>query len=284
MDADVPLRPPGGAGLWVRPYRAGDHAVVVALVDGDWLPGQHPVGLQFPPPGLERLQEPEILVACAAGGQVAGVVCIGVRPADGAGLIVQLHGWGDFEVIAVLVAAARSRLGGRTLYAFTGPATATGIPGLPIEHRPTTARVLIAAGFTPACAQRYFLRDLTTPPGPPWPLPGYPPAQVTTITGPPGWLLKLTGPDGHHTATAILRAPTQQTADMAVLWQLTVRHTHRRQGLATHLLTHCLHHAALHGAEHLTADTPDGDIPATRLLTSTGFLPLDTLTVYHRPP
>ncbi|MZE52742.1 GNAT family N-acetyltransferase, partial [Streptomyces sp. SID5770] len=126
-----------------------------------------------------------------------------------------------------------------------------------------------------------FLRDLTlTPPAPP----EYPLAEVTPITDPPGWLLKLTDTDGRHLATAILRAPTPETAGMAVLWQLAVRHSHRRQGLATHLLGQCLHHAALHGARHFTADAPDGDLPATRLLTNAGFLPLATLTIYQRRP
>ncbi|MFD3535995.1 GNAT family N-acetyltransferase [Streptomyces sp. NPDC058664] len=280
MEADVPVRPPDGARLILRPYRAEDHAAVVALVDCDWLPGQHPAELQFPPPGLKQLREAEILVVCDTGGQVAGMVGVGVRPADGAGLIVQLHGWGDFEVIAALLAAARAQLGRRTLYAFTGPATATDIPGLPVEHRPTTARALIRAGFTPASAQRYFLRDLTTPPTPP----DYPLASITPVIDPPGWLLKLTDTDGRHMATAILRAPTPETADMAVLWQLTVRHAYRRQGIATHLLGQCLHQAAQHGAQYLTADAPDGDVPATRLLTGAGFLPLDTLTVYQRRP
>ncbi|MGW8358939.1 GNAT family N-acetyltransferase [Streptomyces wedmorensis] len=281
MEADVPVRSPGGRRLTVRPYDAGDHAAVVALIDCDWLPGQYPAALQFPPPALQQLREAEVLVMCDTGGEAAGMVCVGVRPADGAGLIVQLHGWGNFEVIAALLAAARARLGLRPLYAFTGPATATGIPGLPVEHRTVTARALTAAGFTPATAQRYFLRDLTTPPPAP---PHYPLAHVTVIPDPPGWLLKLTDTDGRHTATAILRAPTPETAGMAVLWQLAVRHSHRRQHIATHLLGQCLHHAALHGARHLTADAPDGDLPATRLLTSAGFLPLDTLTVYQRRP
>ncbi|MZE55894.1 hypothetical protein GTY86_32385, partial [Streptomyces sp. SID5770] len=117
MEADVPVRPPDGRRLTVRPYRAEDHAAVVALVDCDWLPGQHPAALQFPPSALQQLQEPEILVVCDTGGDVAGVACVGVRPADGAGLIVQLHGWGDFEVIAALLAAARAQLGRRMLYA-----------------------------------------------------------------------------------------------------------------------------------------------------------------------
>ncbi|MCX5233273.1 GNAT family N-acetyltransferase [Streptomyces sp. NBC_00233] len=279
MEADGSVRSLDGGRLAVRPYNTGDHAVVVSLIDCDWLAGQHPAGLQFPPQALKQLHEAEILVVCDSGGDVAGVVSFGVRPADGAGLIVQLHGWGNFEAIAALLAAARAQLGQRTLYAFTGPATATGIPGLPVEHRSVTARALIAAGFSPASAQRYFLRDLTTtPPAPPH----YPLANVTIITDPPGWLLKLNDIRGRHTATAILRAPTPETADMAVLWQLAVRHSHRRQGIATHLLGQCLHHAVQHGAHHLTADAPDGDMPATRLLAGAGFLPLDTLTIYRR--
>ncbi|MET7728911.1 GNAT family N-acetyltransferase, partial [Streptomyces mirabilis] len=59
---------------------------------------------------------------------------------------------------------------------------------------------------------------------------------------------------------------------------------HRHRGVGTRLLNQCLHHAHTHGAAHLTADVPDGDIAAARLLAKTGFLAVDTLTVYHRRP
>ncbi|MFF3404114.1 hypothetical protein ACFYW6_37255, partial [Streptomyces sp. NPDC002659] len=167
---NVPIKLPGQqGGLTARPMTADDQDVVAALIDADWLPGRLPA--------RERTPEPdgETFVVIDAPGRVAGVVCCRVRPADEAGLIVWLHGREDFGVMAALVALARARLGRRLLYACTGPATATGIPGLPVEHRPTTARALTAAGFSPASAQRYFLRDLTTaPPAPP----GYPLADV----------------------------------------------------------------------------------------------------------
>ncbi|MFE2471206.1 hypothetical protein [Streptomyces mirabilis] len=54
--------------------------------------------------------------------------------------------------------------------------------------------------------------------------------------------------------------------------------------MGTHLLGQCLHHARTHGAGHLTADVPEGDVPAARLLATAGLLPVDTLTVYHRRP
>ncbi|WP_406053448.1 GNAT family N-acetyltransferase [Streptomyces sp. NBC_01077] len=279
MDVNMPVRLRDGSGLTVRPMSPDDHAAVVSLIDTDWLPGQHHPSRQFPLKPAKRLREAEILVVCNVHGEVAGVVDVGVRLADGAGLIVQLHGREDFEIVTALLTVARAHLGQRTLYACTGPATATGIPGLPVEHRAVTARALTAAGFSPASAQRYFLRDLTTaPPAPP----ECPLADVTPIADPPGWQLELTDTDGRHIATAILRAPTPETADMAVLWQLTVRHPNRRQGIATRLLSQCLRHAAQHGAHHLTADAPDGDIPAAHLLAGAGFLALDTLTVYQR--
>ncbi|MGI5380862.1 GNAT family N-acetyltransferase [Streptomyces sp. CA-251387] len=280
MDVNAPIWLQDESGLIARPMAPDDDTAVRQLMDTDWLPGQRPAH-SIPLTPDARLRENETLVVCNAQGEAAGAVCVGVRPADEAGLIVWLHGREDFSVISALLALARAHLGHRPLYAFTGPATATGIPGLPIKHRPVTERALTAAGFVPTSAQRYFLRDLVTPPPVP---PEYPLADVTPIADPPGWQLELTDTDNRHIATAILRAPTPDTADMAVVWQLSVRHSHRCLGVGTRLLAQCLHHAANHGAHHLTADAPDGDIPAARLLTSAGFLPLDTLTVYRRRP
>ncbi|MET8509805.1 GNAT family N-acetyltransferase [Streptomyces sp. NPDC004787] len=279
MDSDAPGRVLEGTGLTARPYNSDDYAAVVSAIESDWLPGQHPAEFQFPPQALKKLHDAEILVLCDVHGDVAGVVSIGVRPADGAGLIVQLHGRENPEVVTALLALARSHLAQRTLHAFTGPATATGIYGLPVEHRTVTARALTEAGFLPVSAQRYFLRDLNTFPAP---QPQHPLADVTTITRPPGWMLRLTGTDGRHIATAIMRAPTSETAGMAVLWQLTVSPSHRRQGVATRLLQQCLHQAAQHGAHYFTADARDGETAAACLLTRAGFFPLDTLTVFRR--
>lgn len=266
---------PQGEPPTARAMTADDESAVASLIDADRLPGQLAA--------RERSLEPdgETLVVVGRQGLLAGVVCCRVRPSDGAGLIMWLHGREDFDVVAALIALARAHLGRRPLYACTGPATATGIPGLAIDHRPESARALTRAGFSPVSAQRYFLRDLTTAP----PVaPTYPLADVTPVTSPPGWLLKLNDTDGSHMATAILRAPTPQTADMAVLWQLNVRAVYRRKGVATHLLAQSLHQVAAHGAHHITADASDDDLPAARLLATAGFMPLDTLTVYHRRP
>uniref|UniRef100_UPI003F491768 GNAT family N-acetyltransferase n=1 Tax=Streptomyces sp. CA-141956 TaxID=3240051 RepID=UPI003F491768 len=197
------------------------------------------------------------------------------------GLIVWLHGREQFEVIAALIAVARAQLGDRLLYACTGPATASGIPGLPTGHRPVTARALTAAGFTPASTQRYFLRSLAhTPPAPP----AYPLADVTPLPGFSGWHLELTGTDGRLLADATVLAPAPATAHMAVLSQLAVRPGQRRRGIGSHLLAQCLHRAHTHDAGHLTAATSEGNTAATRLLASAGFLLPDTLTVYRHHP
>ncbi|MFF8848115.1 hypothetical protein ACF08N_36440 [Streptomyces sp. NPDC015127] len=133
---------------------------------------------------------------------MAGAVRCQGEAADDAGLIVGPHGREDFEVIAALIALARARMGGRLLYACTGPVTASGIPRLSVQHRAVTARALTAAGSTPASTQRYFLRNLTsTPPS----QPAYPLADVTAVTSPPGWQLEIVDTDGRHLATAILQ-------------------------------------------------------------------------------
>ncbi|WP_405576303.1 GNAT family N-acetyltransferase [Streptomyces sp. NBC_01092] len=278
MDAPIRL-PDGTSGLTARPMDPEDTSALLELIDADELPGRHLARetLASTATGLHRAG---ILVVCDQHGRVVGAVRCGLRAADGAGLIVWLHGHEEFETVAALIALAQAHLGSRPLYACTGPATATGIPGLPVQHRKTTARALTAAGFTPTHAQQYFQHDLTTPPV----APEYPLADVTPVADPPGWQLELTGTNGRHIATAILRAPAPNTAGMAVLWQLVVRTEHRRRGIGTHLLDQCLHHAHAHGADRLAADVPEGDIPAAQLLAKAGFRPVDTLTVYHRRP
>ncbi|MFI8294075.1 GNAT family N-acetyltransferase [Streptomyces sp. NPDC085614] len=275
---NVPIEPVAKkGGLTARPMIPGDQPAVLALIDADRLLGQHPAREILTRSG-ESPRETEILVVCDEHGRVAGAVRCRVRPADGAGLIVWLHGREDFEVIAALIALARARLGHRTVYACTSPATATDIPGLPVEHRAVTARALAAAGFSPASARQYFQRDLeTAPPA----APAYPLADVTPLTGPPGWRLELTCIEGRHLATATLLAPTPATAHMAVLSELSVRRGQRRRGIGSHLLGQILHHAHDHGARHLTATIPEGDIAAARLLAGAAFLPVDTLTLYH---
>ncbi|MEU1408320.1 GNAT family N-acetyltransferase [Streptomyces sp. NPDC005728] len=276
---DVPTRPPARTSeLTARPMTRADTSAVLELIDADQLPGRSPAGETLTSIGT-GLHQVSTLVVCDQHGRVVGAVRHGLRATDAAGLIVWLHGHEESEAVAALIALSRARLGSRPMYACTGPATATGIPGLPVRHRKATAQALTAAGFTPSRAQWYFLRDLSVPP----PTPEYPLAEITTVGDPLGWQLEVTDAGGHHIATAILRAPTPDTADMAVLWQLTVRTEHRRRGIGTHLLGQCLHLAHVHGAPRLTADVPGSDVPAARLLAKAGFLPVDALTVYHCP-
>ncbi|WSV36250.1 hypothetical protein OG462_43235 [Streptomyces sp. NBC_01077] len=70
---------------------------------------------------------------------------------------------------------------------------------------------------------------------------------------------------------------------MAVLSQLSARSGQRRRAIGSHLLAQTLDQAHAHGARHLTADIPEGHT-AARLLASTAFLPVDTLTVHHHRP
>ncbi|MFJ2061290.1 GNAT family N-acetyltransferase [Streptomyces sp. NPDC087908] len=156
-------------------------------------------------------------------------------------------------MIAALIALAQARLGDRELYAYTGPATATCVPGLPAGRRPFTAGALTAAGCTQTAAQRYFLRDLAgTPPAPPT----YPLADVTALTNPGGWRLEPTGTDGQAHARATLLGPTSATAGIAVLSELTVQPGKRRRGIGSHLLAQCLRRARAGGSSHITALFP----------------------------
>ncbi|MFB7867912.1 GNAT family N-acetyltransferase [Streptomyces sp. NPDC056069] len=250
------------------------------LIDTGRMPGGRPAWEILMPE--EAPGGSGVFVVCDERGEVAGAVRCAVRPADGAGLIVWLHSREDLEVTAALIALAGAHLADRpVLYACTGPATATGIPGLPVTHRPVTAWALAAAGFMPASAQRYFLRDLADPALPP---PAYPLAEVTSLTRPPGWRLNLTDAAGRPLADATLHTPTPATGHMALLAALTVRPGQRRRGIGSHLLAQALHHAHTQGASRITTTVPGDDTAAARLLEGAGFLLLDTLTVYRRHP
>lgn len=209
------------------------------------------------------------------------MICYALRGHDRSGIILWAHGREDFTTMAVLLAWARARLGpDRTWYAFPGtPATATGIEGLPVRHRPATARVLASTGFAPIATRTWWHRPLTTT----QPAPAASPlATVSPAREADGWRLILTGTDGTPIGEALLEMFGRRTAH---LHRLTIHQGHRSHGPGSRLLAQCLTHAAHHGATHITTttDTTDPHDPAHRLLTSAGFTPADTLTVHQRP-
>ncbi|MFE0654064.1 GNAT family N-acetyltransferase [Streptomyces sp. NPDC059534] len=262
-----------------RRYAHADQDAVLALLQADRLPGLPPAApflLDQPPsgPGAD-LTETFLLLGPA--GRAVGAVRCGVRPGDDAGMIWWLHGGEDFGVIASLLALARAHLGERRpLYAFGASPDPAGLPGLPVRHRPVTVRALQAAGFVPDDATWYFRRLVTVPRRPP----GYPLAEVTALSDPPGWRLKMTDTGGRLLATAVLHAPGDGTAALA---RLAVHPTHQGRDTGERLLAQCLHLAAGHHATDVTARTNAGDHTAARLLAAAGFALIDTPTVYHHP-
>ncbi|WP_369199040.1 GNAT family N-acetyltransferase [Streptomyces djakartensis] len=209
---------------------------MLALIRADRLPGQ-PVADMHLLTGQTRdgLAEVTTLVVSDASGQITGVVQCAVRTSDEAGLIGWLHAHEDFDTLAVLIAAARARLGPvRVVYAGTGPAQppdtlASVLPGIAERQRPATTRALRAAGFTPASSRRCFHHPLT--PAPARPL--FPLAQMRPLTDPPGLQLTLTETDGSALATALLHTHDH---DHWQLWHLAVRADRRHRGIGSHLL------------------------------------------------
>ncbi|MER7578080.1 GNAT family N-acetyltransferase [Streptomyces sp. NPDC126514] len=263
---------------------AADQPSVLALVAADRLPGQPaPDPLLVSGPARNGLAETATLVLTDGAGQIHGTVHVALRSHDHAGLIGWLHAREDFEALAVLIAAARARLGPvRMLYAGTGPTqpyeTAThALPGIAEHHRATTTRALRAAGFTPATSRLYLHRPLMPSPA----QPHFPLAEVRPLTDPPGAQLTLLETDGSALATAVLHSSDD---DHWLLWHLAVRADHRHRGIGSNLLAQCVHIAHLNGATSLIAHTDKDDHASVGLLTHAGFTTIDTLTIHHRRP
>jgi ribosomal protein S18 acetylase RimI-like enzyme len=269
--------PRSGGRLSVRAYTDADLPAVRQLVAADRLPGEPTAPGHLP--GVPA--SGEVFTLIGSGGQARGVACVSVRRCDGAGLVHWLHAGEDLDAVAVLLAFARAELGRRTLHAFTAPATTTGVPGLPMRHRPATARALTAAGFTPATAQEYLLRDLDdlSPVVPDDPI-----ADVTALEDCRGWRLVVPGRGTTGVvASALLSRPNPATG-MAVLWHLAVHPQHRHRHIGRRLLAQCLNAAATGGARYFAAFTDPDEENAMRLLTAQDFDHVDTLAVYHRRP
>ncbi|MGI5380640.1 GNAT family N-acetyltransferase [Streptomyces sp. CA-251387] len=271
------LDPGSGGRFSVRVSTDADLPAVRRLVAADRLPGEPPLPDHLP----EVPTAGKVFTLTGTDGQAHGVACLSVRRSDDAGLVHWLHAGEDLDAVAALLAFARAELGRRTLHAFTAPATATRVPGLPMRHRPATARALTAAGFTLATAQEYLLRDLNDPkPAAPDDLI----AHVTPLEDFRGWRLVVPGPGTTGVvASAVLSCP-HPTSGMAVLWHLAVHPEHRHHGIGHRLLAQSLNLAAASSARYLAAFTDPDEESAMRLLAAQDFDHVDTLAVHHRRP
>lgn len=271
-------------GMRVRAMETADQPSVLALIAADRLPGQPaPDPLLVSGPARNGLAETATLVLTDGAGQIHGAVHVALRSHDHAGLIGWLHAQENFEAVAVLIAAARARLGPvRMLYGGTGPTqppeVAThALPGIAEHHHAATTRALRAAGFTPATSRLYLHHPLTPTPA----QSHFPLAEVRPLTDPPGVQLTLLETDGSPLATAVLHSSDD---GHWLLRYLAVRAGYRHRGIGSNLLAQCLQIAHLRGATSLIAHTDEDDHASARLLTHAGFAAVDTLTIHHRRP
>ncbi|WP_435279704.1 GNAT family N-acetyltransferase [Streptomyces sp. 1222.5] len=258
----------------IRPYKMTDFAAVRVLFIDDVLAGE-----PTPPCVVveHALLQGEVFLLTSHSGQVRGAICLSVRRADNVGLIHWLHARENPDVVAALLAFARNHLKTRKLCAFTAQATRAGVPGLPVAHRPSTARALGASGFAPSAAQCYLLRDLTDLPS------GThgPTVKVTSLSDFPGWRLAVVDVGRRAIASALLSQPDPQSGT-ATLWHLTVYGAYRGRGIGHNLLMQCLHVAAAARARRTAIYIDPHDEQLARFLSAHDFDLVDNLIVYQR--
>ncbi|MFI0218244.1 GNAT family N-acetyltransferase [Streptomyces lydicus] len=199
-------------------------------------------------------------------------------------MLLWLHAREDFDVVAVMIRHVLDALGPCRVYAFEiASALTLGMEGLPVGHRPSTARALVEAGFTGRDLWRYMWAST--------PLAELPHADnytVSTCDEPPGQRLEFR--DGKElVAEAVIGQPQ---AGIGVLWWISVAPTARRRGLGLALLGSSLDQLAGLGAEqvilYVDDDAPPGDpdrdrTAANRMYDRAGFLQVDRLHSYSRP-
>ncbi|MGA5703911.1 GNAT family N-acetyltransferase [Peterkaempfera bronchialis] len=279
----------------VRPCTAEDHGAVLALVDADRLPGQPVCTAEMLHAALSRtavletgwwseIEPPRTDVLLGAEGQVTGVVCWSVRPRDGAGIVLWLHGREHPGTVRHLVDHALASLGEhRPAHAFASASPLTlGLPALPVTHRPATDRALRDAGFGPAASWRYMRHTRSGSA----PAEAYPLAEVIS-QGEAGWRLKVRSHDGPPAAEATVDAPVDGIG--AVRW-IGVEAAHRDNGLGSTLLQQALRTLYGNGAREVILyvdDQPVGGVDdrtaANRLYDAAGFTEIDRLLSYVRP-
>jgi ribosomal protein S18 acetylase RimI-like enzyme len=218
-------------------------------------------------------------VATTGTGRVVGVVSYAVRPRDGAGVIVWLHGGEDRGVVDALLDHVLSRLVGRPVEAFSfATALGLGMEALPIRHRPVTAAALTDRGFLGTDLWRYMCADL--------PVTGLPRTSYTTSSD--GDRLSLTVRDGETLFGEATVGPPVQ--GIGVLWWISVEPAARGRGLGKALLGSALDLLSGLGANqvilYVDDDEPDGErdrTAANRLYERAGFIEVDRLLSYRRP-
>lgn len=278
------------AGYVMRPVEARDEQAVLVLVNADRVPGQPratPAMLAEALAGRSgvdsgwwaELAELTTEVATTRAGQVVGVVSYAIRPRDGAGVVLWLHGRENRGVIDTLLDHTLSRLGKRPIEAFSfATALGLGMEALPVQHRPATAAALTDHGFLGSDLWRYMRVDL--------PVTGLPRTSYTVLRDEDR--LTLTVRDG---ATPLGEATIGQPVQgIGVLWWISVEPAARRRGLGRALLGSALDLLTELGARevilYVDDDEPGGErdrTAANRLYEQAGFVEVDRLLSYKRP-
>ncbi|MFB7868035.1 GNAT family N-acetyltransferase [Streptomyces sp. NPDC056069] len=260
--------------LSVRVFAPKDLPRALTLIAADQLPGEPPVH-DLPP--LPLSSPSTVFTLSDTPKSVRGVMCLSMHSGGSIGLIPWLHAGEDHDAIVTLLTFARRYLGPCALHAFTSPASAAGVPGLPMRHRRVTAHALATDGFTPAAVQSYLLRDLANQPA----APGDPIAEVVLLSDLSGWRLTVTDSSGSVIATAVVRRPSHGSGT-AGLWYLDVDPDHRRHGIGHRLLTQCANLALTCGARRLAAYCDEHDEVLRRFFAAQQFNTVDSLAVQHR--
>ncbi len=282
--------PHSGELLTARPYRSGDEAAVLELVNHDRIPGQPRCTGDMLAEALAGCMgadagwwttSPRTDVLVDGTDRPAGVVSCATRPYDETGLVLWLHGREHPDVVRVLVDRAVARFGGRPrleAFAFGSPLT-LGLEGLPVRHRAVTHQTLLQSGFTDQDLWRFMRRDLTDiHPA------AYPVATVTPSLDIPGWRLEIRDHSGATVAEAAIGTPID---GIGILWWIAVRHVDRSRALGCTLLDQALAYLAAQGANQAILFVDDnasgGDhTAANRWYETAGFVEVDRLCSYVR--
>ncbi|WP_267595655.1 GNAT family N-acetyltransferase [Carbonactinospora thermoautotrophica] len=282
----------GGELLTARPYRSGDEAAVLELINHDRVPGQpRCTGGMLTEALAGRAavdagwwtRQPSTDVLVDETGRPVGVVSYVITRYDDTGLLLWLHGRERPHVVRALVDRAFDRFGRRSrLAAFTVRSPLVlGLEGLPVRHRAATHHALIRSGFTGQDLWRYMRRGLTdiSPAA-------YPVATITPSPDIPGWRLRIRDHNGTTAAEAAVGAPID---GIAVLWWIAVHPADSSDTLGRTLLDQALAHLADQGAREVILfvddNAPGGDrdrAVANRLYDTAGFVEVDRLYSYMR--
>jgi ribosomal protein S18 acetylase RimI-like enzyme len=271
-----------------EPITAEDSGRVLNLIDADRIPGQPQVTIETlaeatagrspVDSGWWTELEGVTTEVATSGDEVVGVVSYAIRPRDGAGLLLWMHGREEPSVVAAMGDHLVRRLAECSVVeAFSfASALGLGLEALPIGHRPVTHQALLARGFIGTDLWRYMRIDL--------------PARNLPRTE-----YELTSEEDRRTLTvrdgdrllaeATVGLPVQ---GVGVLWWIGVEPEVRGTGLGRALLGSALEVAYALGAQevilYVDDDEPGGDrdrAAANRLYDSVGFVEVDRLWSYR---